>query len=251
MSLIHDCHKCTFSSGVSNASFGINYWTMSKPIIVVMLLLLPILSGCGGSGSSTKNISTEERFRLGKLALDEEDYLKAQEFFEVILLQDPASEYADDAQFYLAESFYRTDEYRVAAFHYSRVLNDFPGSTHYKQALYMTGECYYNVSPQFERDQRQTENAIRQYQAFVQFFPSDSLTTHVRERIIDLRSRLAQRDYKVAHQYLNSGKYKAAEIYFQRIIERYPDTEFYALAQEGIKEATRKIMTLEAKNKGS
>ncbi|MCE2502444.1 MAG: outer membrane protein assembly factor BamD [Chlorobi bacterium] len=219
--------------------------------VAALTLLLPVITGCGESRSSTKDLSTEERFRLGKEALDKGNHQKAQEYFEVILLQDPASEYADDAQFYLAESFYQTDEYRVAAFHYSRVLNDFPGSPFYKQALYMTGKCYYNVSPQYERDQRQTDNAIRQYKAFVQFYPTDSLSKHARERILELRSRLAQRDYSVAQHYLDRGEYKAAEIYFKRVIDRYPDTKYYALAQKGMEEASREITTIEAKDKGS
>ena len=224
---------------------------MVKAMMVATILGATLLMGCGGSGSATADLTTEERFKRGMEALEDENYEKAKEFFEVILLQDPASELADDAQFYLAEAFYQSEEYRVAAFHYSRVLNDFPGSTYYKRALFMTGECYYIVSPQFERDQSQTERAITQYRAFIQFFPNDSLAQVVQTRIVDLRSRLAHRDYTVARHYLDRGEYKAAEIYFQRVIERYPETEYYEQALIGSREAQKGVSGTETQAKGS
>ncbi len=242
----------TFINGVSNAMSDTDLPAyMTTSIRVLAILTAAAIVGCGGSGSSTKDLTTEERFKKGMEELADENYQKAQELFEVILLQDPASEYADDAQFYLAESFYRQEEYRVAAFHYSRVLNDFPGSPLYKQALYMTGECYYKVSPQFERDQSQTETAIRQYRAFLQYFPSDTLAQTVQQRIVDLRTRLAQRDYSVAQQYLDRGEFKAAEIYFQRVIERYPETVYYQLALQGSREAQEGIASTEVNGQGS
>lgn len=241
----------TFINGVRYATSDTDLHSMLKPILVATILSLTLVVGCGGSGSSTKDLTTEERFKRGKEALDNEDYQKAQEMFEVILLQDPASEYADDAQFHLAETYYLTKEYRVAAFHYSRVMNDFPGSPLYKQALFMTGECYYEVSPQYERDQNQTETAIRQYRAFLQFFPNDPLAQTVQERIVDLRTRLARRDYSVAQQYLSRGEYKAADLYFQRVIERYPETIYYQQAVEGSRRAQEGLVSTEVKGTGS
>ena len=251
MALTCSTSSHTFINGVLNATSDTELLSMLKPIMVVMILSATLITGCGGSGSSTKDLTTEERFNKGMEALQKEDYQKAQEMFEVILLQDPASEYADDAQFHLAESYYLTGEYRVAAFHYSRVLNDFPGSPLYKQALFLTGECYYKVSPQFERDQSQTETAIRQYRAFLQFFPNDSLSQTVQERIVDLRTRLAHRDYSVAQQYLDRGEYKAADLYFQRVIDRYPETIYYEQALRGSREAKEGIVSTEVQGKGS
>lgn len=208
-----------------------------------------VLISCGGSDDAAKTMTTEDHFRKGMAALEDNDYEKAKEQFEVILLQDPASEFADDAQFNLGETHYRNKEYRLAAFHYSRVLKDFPSSPYYKRALFLTGECYGKVSAQFEREQTQTESAIAQYRAFVQFFPSDSLTQVAQARIVELRTKLAQRDYSVANQYLDREEYKAAELYFQRVIDRYSDTEYYAKALQGREEVRGILGTSEQKEK--
>lgn len=214
-----------------------------SPLLLLFALCGAVLMSCGGSKEAAESISTEQHYKMGMAALEDEDYEKAKEQFEVILLQDPASEFADDAQFYLGETHYRNKEYRLAAFHYSRVLKDFPSSPYYKRALFLTGECYAEVSAQYEREQTQTENAITQYRAFVQFFPGDSLTQVAQGRIVDLRTKLAHRDYSVATHYLDRDEYKAAELYFQRVIDRYPETEYYAKALEGREEVRRHLGT--------
>lgn len=212
-----------------------------SPLLFLSALCAVLLAACGGSDDAVKSMSTEEHYRKGMAALEDKDYEKAKEQFEVILLQDPASEFADDAQFHLGETHYRNKEYRLAAFHYSRVLKDFPSSPYYKRALFLTGECYYEVSAQYEREQTQTENAIAQYRAFVQFFPGDSLTQVAQTRIVDMRTKLARRDFTVASHYLDREEYKAAELYFQRVIDRYPDTEFYGKALEGREEVRKNL----------
>ena len=203
-------------------------------------LMLVSLQSCGGSGEATANTPTAERFELGMAALEDEDYLKAQQHFEIILLQDPASEYADDAQFYLGESHYRNSDFKLAAFHFNRVVRDFPSSIHYKRALFLTGECYFEVSPQYERDQQETENAVNQFRFFAKVFPSDSLTVVAQTRINELMNKLALRDYTVAEQYLDKEEFKAAGIYFQRVVDKYPDTQFYERALEGLQESTER-----------
>ncbi len=188
-----------------------------------------VLAGCGSSSETTTQ-STTERFKEAMAALEDEDYLEAQELFEVIILQDPASELADDAQFYLAEAFFRNEDYRMAAFNYNRLRQSFPNSPFYKQALFRASECYYHSSSQYERDQSDTEVAIDQYRIFAQLYPNDSLTAKANDRIRQLRSKLAQRQYAIAAQYVNMEEHKAALIYFDRVIAEFPDTDFYSQA---------------------
>lgn len=213
--------------------------------VLLSALLFPVLQSCGGSGKAAAEISTKERFEIGMAALEDEDYLKAQQQFEIILLQDPASEYADDAQFYLGEAHYRDSDYKLAAFHFNRVVRDFPSSVHYKQALFQTGDCYFQVSPNYERDQQETENAIKQFQLFTKVFANDSLTIVAQERIVSLRTKLARREYTVATHYLNQDEFQAAEIYFQRIVDKYPDTRYYEQALKGLEEAATRLQKRE------
>lgn len=208
----------------------------SHPLLLCSFVLsfLTLLNGCSGSGESTSEWSTEQRYERGIERMNQEDFLGAIIHFETLLLQDPAHELADDAQFQLGEAYFGQEEYYTAAFQYSRVLTEFRGSSYYKRALFMTGECYHELSPRFERDQKRTNQAIKQYEAFLQYFPNDSLAAIAGSRISDLREKLAQRDYTVAESYLNRENYQAAEIYFQRVIDLYADTRFAEDARAGL-----------------
>ena len=225
------------------ASVSMRHHVLAQSSVALPFIAALVIAGCSGGREADASLTTEERYNRGLEELKEEDYLEAVRHFETLLLQDPASELADDAQFYLAEAYFRQDEYYTAAFQYSRVLTEFRGSPYYKRALYMTGECYFLLSPRVERDQKRTEQAIRQYQAFLQYFPNDSLATTVRERIGSLRSKLAERDYSVAMAYMDRSEFRAAAIYFQRVIDSYPETEYAGRARNGLDLANANIQS--------
>ncbi|MDB5036366.1 MAG: uptake lipoprotein [Chlorobi bacterium] len=210
---------------------------------------LPFIAACGGSGSSVSNtITSEDRFKRGMTALADKDYEKAETEFNTIVLQDPASDYADDAQFYLAESYFGDENYKLAAFNYNRLRTSFPNSPFTKMALYRSGEAYYQSSLSYDRDQRESKYAIDVYNGFAQIYPSDSLTELAKGRVKELRGKLAKRDFMTADLYMKMEDYKAAVIYFDRVIELYPDTEYLQPATDGKARAQREMGQTDAMN---
>jgi outer membrane protein assembly factor BamD len=206
---------------------------LQRLALSLALSALLFMVACGGSSKVEQSGSVEERFKRAKAALDDGDYDKAKQIFEVIVIQDPASEYADDAQFYLGETYFQQKDYKLAAFNFNRLRSSFPNSPFYKQALFEAAESYYQSAPTYNRDQRDTKVAIDQFKIFADFYPADSLANVARARIKELRGRLAQKDLATADQYVKLDEYKAALIYYERVIELYPDTDFYAPAVLG------------------
>ncbi|GIV55857.1 MAG: hypothetical protein KatS3mg040_0625 [Candidatus Kapaibacterium sp.] len=80
--------------------------------------------------------------------------------FDVIRLQYPASEFAPDAQYYLAEISFRRREYVVASFNYSMVRRQYPTHPRAREALYKAALCYVELAPPYDRDQEYTRKAI-------------------------------------------------------------------------------------------
>ncbi len=202
-----------------------------------LLLLLAAtaasISGCSGSGNSTQTMTTAERFQEAMRLLEDKDYIKAAELFDVIVTQDPAADVADDAQFYLAETYYRDEQFKLAAFHYNKLLRSFPSSPYYKRGLFQTAMCYFESSPKFDRDQGDTETAIRQFKIFADLYPEDdSLNTIARERVAELRDKLAQKEFSIAEQYRKLDDPRAALIYYQKVIDLYPDSRYQVPALE-------------------
>ncbi|MBS1913562.1 MAG: outer membrane protein assembly factor BamD [Bacteroidetes bacterium] len=206
-------------------------FSSSRNVILPLLASALLASSCGsGNAQLLKSGTTEERFKAGMKALDNEDYQEAQQFFNAIILQDPASDYADDAQFYLAESYYRNGDYKLAAYNYNRLRTSFPNSSFQREAFFRSGESYYRSSPTYDRDQRETTYAIDVYKAFISIYPNDSLSAIAASRVGELQEKLAQKEYMTADLYMKMENYKSAVMYFDRLIEDYPNTRFARLA---------------------
>lgn len=197
------------------------------------MVLLASLPSCAGSEGTIAQNSSEQRFRDGMAALADEDYIKAKELFDLIITQDPASDVADDAQFYLGEAYFGNEEYRLAAYAYNRLRTSFPNSPFYKDAFFRASESYYMGSLPSDRDQKETRIAIDQFRSFLQYYGQDSLAPVARARVTELRSRLAMKDFMNAEQYMDLDDYRAALIYYDRVIAEYADTDFYEQAMIG------------------
>lgn len=175
----------------------------------------------------------EKIFNKAMEAFKDEDYLEAQKLFEVIKLQFPASQYADDAQFYMAEINYKQSQYILSAFNYSMLRRSYPGSDFYKKSLYQTAMCYYKLSPAFDRYQEYTIKAIQSFSEFQSVYPSDSLFKDVSDKISELREKLGHREFSTAELYKKLYTKKSALVYYDAVIDDYSDTKYYQPALYG------------------
>jgi outer membrane protein assembly factor BamD len=201
-------------------------------LLFLGLVLLSLVGACSGAEEITRTSPTEERFRQAMAEFEDEDYEEARKLFEAIVLQDPASEVADDAQYYLAESYFLDGEYHLAAYAYNRV-GSFPNSPFYKLARFKTGESYFFSSGTYDRDQKETRAAIDHFRAFALAYAGDSLATLAQGRVGELRSKLARRDFEVAEQYGRLDDPTAALVYYSKVLEEFADTDYFGRAVGG------------------
>jgi outer membrane protein assembly factor BamD len=192
---------------------------------IVLFLFSILFSGCG-SDDATKQLSAEERYELGMKAFKDEDYLAAIEEFKVVSIQYQGSKVADSAQFYMAESRYLHGEYILAAFEYDILVRNMPASIFVSRSRFRRATCFYELSPQSRLDQNYSRKAIDEYQAFLEYHPADTLAPLAEERIVELNTKLAKKDYESGITYMHMEYYKAATYYFDLVLEKYHDTQY-------------------------
>ncbi len=203
---------------------------MNKYIIVILAFVGLI------SCSSTNRVepkSVEETYKEAINEFKDENYLKAQQLFDIIKLQYPASEYADDAQYYIAEINFSRKEFQLAAFNYNLLRRIYQRSDYNKSCLFKTALCYYNLSPSYDRDQDYTFKAIQAFTEFQSVYPSDSLFAASTSFIVELREKLAYREYYTGLIYQKMEYYKAALVYYNYAIDDYSDTQIIEPAYFG------------------
>jgi outer membrane protein assembly factor BamD len=201
--------------------------------ILVVYVLINMLSACGNSYGVSDIRDAESAYKSAMAAFTDENYFEAQRIFDLIRLQYPTTQYADDAQYYLGEISFRRKEFIMAAFNYGMVRRSYPASELNKPALFKTAMSYYELAPPADRDQEYTRKAIGSFSEFQAIYPNDSLATEAGNKIMELRNRLAERELLTAQLYRKLYANKSALIYYETIIDEYPDTEHYETAFVG------------------
>ncbi len=197
--------------------------------IIQSLALIGIIlaiSSCG-SGKGFESRNPQEVYDRAVKYYNDEDYLESRNLFEMIKLQYSATEFADDAQFYLGEIAYKRNEFVIAAFSFNQLRKSYPGSEYAKASLYKTGMSFYELSPKFDRDQDYTKKAIASFQEFQYIYPGDSLYEISGQKINELRTKLAYREFFTAELYEKLDSPGSSLIYYNSVISDYSDTEYY------------------------
>ncbi len=194
------------------------------------------LSSCSSSKNALENIDAEDRFALGKQEFDEGDYLDAIRDFQIVTIQFQGSALADDAQYYLAESYYERHEYILAASEYETLIRRMRSSELVPLAQYKRAMCYYKLSPRPALDQQYTKKAIDSFQEFIEYNPTHQFAPDGEARIQELNNKLALKMYNTARLYVRMDRHKSAQFYFEHLLERYHDSDWADDAHIGLVE---------------
>jgi outer membrane protein assembly factor BamD len=200
-----------------------------KYLLFLPVILIMFFAGCSSSVDTT-NMTGQNRLSYAIKLYNDEDYLEAINELQAILLQYPGSSISDDAQFYLAKTRFARGEYIMAAFEFSKLIKNMPASEFVPESQYMLAECYYELSPNYNLDQKFTKKAIQEFQAFIDFFPTNDRVPEAEKKINELNNKLAEKTYSIAYIYEKMDYMKAALIYYEDVIETYHDTPYAPLA---------------------
>ena len=72
----------------------------------------------------------------------------------------------------LGDAHYGLEEYVVARGRYERVVDDYPGSAYVEEARFKIARCSYASAYPYDRDQSETEQAIRLLTDFARDYPA-------------------------------------------------------------------------------
>jgi len=153
--------------------------------------------------------------------------VEAIEKFQRLVNNFPGSRLAPDAQYYLAEAYFCSEDFVNAVFEYQRLLDTYPSSQWLDDAQFKIGEAYYQQLRRPELDQKETYEALNYFRYFLEDNPASPLAETARQRIVDCRALLAQKHYINGQLYQRQGHFDAAVLTYEDVIRTYPDTPWY------------------------
>lgn len=146
--------------------------------------------------------NTEQNFRSAMAAFKDRNFYSARLLLQEIILQDARGEYGDDAQYYLAMTYFYEADYKSAQFEFKALDRDFPDSPFLVRAAFWTGEAWFY--------QKKYREAIETHSAFVRKYRENPLS--------------ASALYTIGFIYNEQGRFDEAAQEFERALKDYPET---------------------------
>ncbi|MDZ7693429.1 MAG: outer membrane protein assembly factor BamD [Balneolaceae bacterium] len=199
-----------------------------KISIVVFLVAALAVSSCSKDQYIQRGDSLPEAYRKSMRMFQEGDYSEAVNGFETVFQLGRGTEYARDAQYYLAESHYNNGNYLLAASEFERYISLFPRSERREEVAFKEAYCYYELSPRYRLDQNYTRRAIEKFNLFESRYPNSDRIQEIAKYVNELRAKLAHKLYNAADLYMRIDEYEAAAIYYGLTIDQYPEAQPWA-----------------------
>ena len=162
-----------------------------------------------------------------------DDYLKRGKDVQAVTLYQKflenyvGNERADYAQFMLAESYLKGEEYELAAVEYQVLVSNYGYSEWVDDAIFQTGVCFWREAPRVERDQQKANDALSRFNQFLLTYPDSPRVSEARAYVRQINAQLAEKSLESARWYYKRREPKAALVYCDRVINNYPDNKHW------------------------
>ncbi len=198
--------------------------------IAVLLFLVLLAAGCRSSQHIRPGDTIEVAFEKAMSQYERERYSHAVRSFETVLSMGRGTEYAADAQFYLAKSHFHNRAFLSAASEFRRFARNYSRDERREEAEYMEAFAHYRLSPRYNLDQTETYNALDRFQLFVTRYPGTERARDAQVYMDELRDKLAKKKFHAAEMYMRIRQFDSAAIYYGLTVERYPGSAWAEIA---------------------
>ncbi len=189
------------------------------------ILLITVLASCGKKTDGV-NMDPTEYFDRAKIALEKKHYDTAIDNFNMVLLNSPGGELADDAQYYLGECYFLKKDYLLAVSEYQQLTERYSYSPLVEQGYYKIALSYFEQSPKYPLEQVSTLRALQQFQDFIDAYPASEFRPEAEQKIIEIRDKLARKVYESGVLYRKIEQFEAAIFYQDKMLEEFYDTKW-------------------------
>ena len=177
-------------------------------------------------------------FDRGTESLNNKKWLAAREFFKQVTETYTASPYRPDAKLGIGDTYLgegSSEALVLAINEFTEFLSFYPTNQRADYAQYKLGMGHFRQMRLAQRDQTETRNALKEFEAFVARYPNSSLMPDVNAKVRETRDRLSDADYQVGYFYYRQKWYPGAIDRFKSVLKDDPgytgrDSVYFYLA---------------------
>ncbi len=192
---------------------------------VLLCALFGGIVGCSGSGQLTYN-GPEDAYQKGVAQMEEGDHQQAIRLFRAVFEYGRGNQWAPKARFKLAMAQRELGKHLVAANEFQRFAELYRNNELLPRAEFERANSYYLRSPMYRLDQSASQQAVSLFRLFIDRYPNHELVPEAKEKINELRGKLAHKKYAAGELYERREMWRAATTVYEEVFDQYPDTEW-------------------------
>jgi outer membrane protein assembly factor BamD len=192
---------------------------------VLLLLLVSLGTGCS-SVPAYQEMGADELFAWSNQMFEEGDYNEAVKGYERMIFMYPAYAQIVDVRLNLGWSYFNRREYVTSAAEFARLQDRHPGHPLVSQAALGGCRSYAALSPIPQRDQAFTQSALNTCTSVLIDYPGTPEAAEARAVRDEMINKLAEKEYLRGHFYFRRNFYDSANVYFQQVLDLYPQSHW-------------------------
>jgi len=214
---------------------------------LLLVFAMTWVAACGGNRAPETPPGTvpPDQFLMQRAndAMKRERWADARKYFQQIVDNYPQSTVRPDAKLGVGDSYLNEGgeaNFVLAENEFKEFITFYPTSTRVDYSQYKLAMTHFKRMRRPERDQTETAAAVREFEVFFERYPNSMLTSEVRQRWREARSRLSEASYKVGLYYYRARWYPGAIDRFKEVLKDDPgyperDAVYYYLAESLLK----------------
>jgi outer membrane protein assembly factor BamD len=191
-----------------------------------LAVALMALASCSEYQKIVNSTDVVEKYKAAQDYYDKGEYKKAIRLFEIVKPSFSGKPQNERLVYFFANAYYQNKDYYLAAYQYENFVKSYPKSDRVEEASFYAAKCYYHQSPIYSLDQKDTFEALEKLQVFLNKYPQSSYSDEANQLILELQTKIEQKDFEIAKQYYTIRDYKAAVKALDNFISEYPGTKF-------------------------
>ena len=150
------------------------------------------------------------------------------------------SDYAPKAQYQLGMLYMKLRRYDEAKEAFTRLIDKYPDSAWYAPAKYQLAQAVARGFSGTDYDTASVNEATSRLDEFLSSHPESEVAPQAAGSLKDLNEKAAQKNYETGFFYESRKKYKAADVYYELVLDKYPRTSWAQKAETALKRVESK-----------
>ena len=194
------------------------------PLFLSVFLLL-LLGGCKSEFEKIRASGDTELIHKKAFELyEQEEYLRAQTLFELIIPAYRGRPELEKIYFTYAYTYYYLNKFILSNYYFKTCAVTLPTSSYKEEAEFMVGYSSYNLSPSYRLDQTYSSKAIEEFENFVNTYQQSERVKECNRLIDELRLKMEHKTFNEGLLYFDLRQYQAAIAVFENLLKDFPET---------------------------